>query len=130
LNHWNEEVFGNVEVRKKALLEEIWFLDGLEDERELADEERVSEKVKKLTWRKWLLCKKSVGDRNQRRLHKKKGITTPVFSIVLPILIEETTLSAIVVLKVVLLPSKRWSKIQSFSTTRISLSKQLLDVPN
>jgi len=130
LNHWNEEVFGNVEVRKKALLEEIWFLDGLEDERELADEERVSEKVKKLTWRKWLLCKKSVGDRNQRRLHKKKGITTPVFSIVLPILIEETTLSAIVVLKVVLLPSKRWSKIQSLSTTRISLSKQLLDVPN
>jgi hypothetical protein len=73
----------------------------------LADEKRVSEKVKKLTWRKWLLCKKSVGDRNQRRLHKKKGITTPVFSIVLPILIEETTLSAIVVLKVVLLPSKR-----------------------
>jgi len=37
------------------------------------------------------------------------------------ILIEETTLSPIFVLKVVLLPSRRLSKIQSFSTTRTSL---------
>jgi hypothetical protein len=33
LNRWNREVFGNVEVRKKALLKEIQVLDGLEDER-------------------------------------------------------------------------------------------------
>jgi hypothetical protein len=37
---WNKEVFGNVEVRKKALLEEIQTLDCLEEERELAVDER------------------------------------------------------------------------------------------
>jgi hypothetical protein len=36
----NKEVFGHLEVRKKALLEEIQTLDGLEEERELAADER------------------------------------------------------------------------------------------
>jgi hypothetical protein len=48
LDHWNKEVFGNVEERKKALLEEIQVLDGLEDERELVEEERVRGKQRKL----------------------------------------------------------------------------------
>jgi hypothetical protein len=33
----NNYVFGTVEIRKKALLGEIQILDGLEDERELAE---------------------------------------------------------------------------------------------
>jgi len=37
---WNKEVFGNVEVRKKALLEEIQTPNGLEEERELAGDKR------------------------------------------------------------------------------------------
>jgi hypothetical protein len=37
---WNQEVFGNIEARKEILLEEIKTLDGLEDERQLAGEER------------------------------------------------------------------------------------------
>jgi hypothetical protein len=40
LIHWNREVFGNIEVRKQTLLEEIKTLDGLEDERQLAGKER------------------------------------------------------------------------------------------
>jgi hypothetical protein len=40
LIRWKTEVFGNVEVRKKALLEEIRTLDGLKEERELAANER------------------------------------------------------------------------------------------
>jgi len=40
LIRWKTEVFGNVEVRKKALLEEIQTLDGLKEERELAANER------------------------------------------------------------------------------------------
>jgi hypothetical protein len=47
LDHWNKEVFGNVEERKKALLEEIQVLDGLEDERELVEEERVRRETEK-----------------------------------------------------------------------------------
>jgi hypothetical protein len=39
LIRWNKEVFGNVEVQKKFLLEEIQTLDGLK-ERELAADER------------------------------------------------------------------------------------------
>jgi hypothetical protein len=41
LFRWSKEVFGNVEVRNKALLEEIQTLDGLEEDRKLAVEERV-----------------------------------------------------------------------------------------
>jgi len=33
LKHWNKEVFGNVEDRKKSLFEEIQALDGLEHKR-------------------------------------------------------------------------------------------------
>jgi hypothetical protein len=65
LDHWNKEVFGNVEERKKAMLEEIQVLDGLEDERELVEEERVRREQRKLIWKKWPLCKKSAGGRSQ-----------------------------------------------------------------
>jgi hypothetical protein len=41
LKCWNKEVFGNVEVRKKSLLEEIQALNLLEEERPLAEEEIV-----------------------------------------------------------------------------------------
>lgn len=44
--HWNKEVFGNVEERKKSLLEEIQVLDGLEDERLLVGERVRMDKVK------------------------------------------------------------------------------------
>jgi len=40
LIRWNREVLGNIQVRKQILLEEIKTLDGLEDERQLAGEER------------------------------------------------------------------------------------------
>jgi hypothetical protein len=33
LRTWNEQVFGNVESKKKSLLEELHVLDGLEEER-------------------------------------------------------------------------------------------------
>jgi hypothetical protein len=47
LDNWNKEVFGNVEERKKAMLGEIQVLDGLEDERELVEEERVRREKEK-----------------------------------------------------------------------------------
>jgi hypothetical protein len=46
LKKWNEQVFGNVEFRKKALLEELNALDCLEEERGLAPEE----KLRKSLW--------------------------------------------------------------------------------
>jgi hypothetical protein len=81
LIRWNQEVFGNIEVRKQTLLEEIQTLDGLEDERQLAGEERVKrdqlkvdlEKVaymQEISWRKklratWL----KEGDHNTGFVH-------------------------------------------------------------
>jgi hypothetical protein len=41
LKKWNEQVFGNVEFRKKALLEELNSLDRLEEERGLDPEEKL-----------------------------------------------------------------------------------------
>jgi hypothetical protein len=40
LKHWNKEVFSNIE-RKKSLLKELQSLDYLEEERPLAEEEKV-----------------------------------------------------------------------------------------
>jgi hypothetical protein len=45
LKRWNEQVFGNVEFRKKALLEELNALDCLEEERGLAPFEKVRKSV-------------------------------------------------------------------------------------
>jgi hypothetical protein len=45
LKKWNEQVFGNVEFRKKALLEELNALDCLEEERGLVSEEKLRKSV-------------------------------------------------------------------------------------
>jgi hypothetical protein len=45
LKRWNEQVFGNVEFCKKALLEELNALDCLEEERGLAPHEKVRKSV-------------------------------------------------------------------------------------
>ena len=42
LRSWNEQKFGNVEAHKKALLDELHVLDGLEEERALVVEENLS----------------------------------------------------------------------------------------
>lgn len=41
LKCWNKEVFNNIEERKKSLLEELQSLDYLEEERPLAEKEKV-----------------------------------------------------------------------------------------
>jgi hypothetical protein len=43
LKRWNEQVFGNVEFRKKALLEELNALDCLEEERGLSSRREAAE---------------------------------------------------------------------------------------
>jgi hypothetical protein len=45
LKIWNEQVFSNVEFRKKALLEELNSLDCLEEDRGLVDEEKLRKSV-------------------------------------------------------------------------------------
>jgi hypothetical protein len=38
LNAWNEEVFGNVERKKKLLMEDLWVLEGLKEGRGPSEE--------------------------------------------------------------------------------------------
>jgi hypothetical protein len=58
LKKWNVEVFGNVELKKRNLLEELQVFDVIEDGRALGTEEKskkaevVSELEVLLSWRR------------------------------------------------------------------------------
>jgi hypothetical protein len=41
LRVWNEEVFGNVDKKKKLFLDDLRILEGLEEERDLSEEEKM-----------------------------------------------------------------------------------------
>lgn len=45
LKKWNEEVFGNVEKRKKVILDELWLLNVNAEERPFYDAEKVRKDV-------------------------------------------------------------------------------------
>jgi hypothetical protein len=65
LKIWNDQVFGNMEFLKKALLEELGVLDGLEEERDLVAEKKLRKSLVINEIKKLLYWRRLVGDKTQ-----------------------------------------------------------------
>jgi hypothetical protein len=73
LRRWNIEVFGHVDKRKKALLEEIKELDSFQEDRGLDEEEKRKKMLLSMELEKILLCEEISWRQKSRALWLKEG---------------------------------------------------------
>jgi hypothetical protein len=73
LRRWNNEIFGHVGKRKKALLEEIRELDSFQEERGLDEEEKRKKMLLTMELERNLLCEEISWRQKSRALWLKEG---------------------------------------------------------
>jgi hypothetical protein len=90
LKMWNDTEFGNVE-NKRALLDDIKGLDGIEEQRPLSSEEKLRKDVATVELEKTILLEEVSWRQKLRALWLKRGIKIPSSSIGWLTLIENVT---------------------------------------
>lgn len=88
---WNETKFGYMEKKKRALLDDIKGLHGVEEHRSVSSKEKLWKDATTIELEKSFLLEEVCWRKNPRRCHYKRVIKLPISSTRLLTLIEDIT---------------------------------------